>query len=88
MSDVDPRELKVSELKQELKSRGLDTKGKKAELVERLELALEVELLGDLDDEAAEEVDEAVEEAPEEEAAEAPAAATSPAIRAISCCTA
>ena len=47
MSNIDPSSLKVVELREELKKRGKDTKGKKAELVERLELALEAELLGD-----------------------------------------
>ena len=51
MSDIDPKNFKVTELRDELKSRGLDTKGKKAELVERLELALEEELLGGIEEE-------------------------------------
>ena len=50
MSEIDPRELKVADLRAQLKERGLDTKGKKAELVERLELCLEAELLGDMED--------------------------------------
>ena len=39
--DLDPTKLKVSELKSELEQRGLDTSGKKAELVERLQEAIE-----------------------------------------------
>ena len=43
MSDLDPNKLdklKVADLQEELKSRGLDTKGKKAQLVKRLKSAL------------------------------------------------
>lgn len=40
MSDLDPDNLKVAELRDELKNRGLDTKGNKAALVSRLKEAL------------------------------------------------
>jgi hypothetical protein len=43
---VDASALNVAELKKELKERGLSTSGSKAELFERLQLALDEELLG------------------------------------------
>lgn len=47
MSDImDPSKLKVAELRAELQARGLDTKGNKPVLVERLRDALEAEALG------------------------------------------
>lgn len=43
-STIDPAKLKVVDLRSELSSRGLDTKGNKAALVKRLKDALEQEL--------------------------------------------
>ena len=40
MSEITPSKLKVAELRSELQLRGLDTKGVKAILVQRLEEAL------------------------------------------------
>lgn len=40
---IDPAKLKVVELRDELQQRGLDTKGNKAALVDRLKKALEKE---------------------------------------------
>ena len=47
MSDIEPKKLKVAELREELKARGLDTKGNKAQLVKRLEKAIAAEAAGD-----------------------------------------
>uniref|UniRef100_A0A0B7A2V0 SAP domain-containing protein n=2 Tax=Arion vulgaris TaxID=1028688 RepID=A0A0B7A2V0_9EUPU len=41
MSDIDPDSLKVAELREQLKTRGLDTKGNKASLVSRLKEAMD-----------------------------------------------
>jgi heterogeneous nuclear ribonucleoprotein U-like protein 1 len=43
MSDIEPAKLKVTELRDELKKRGLDTKGNKPQLVKRLEKAIAAE---------------------------------------------
>jgi hypothetical protein len=46
MSDIDPAKLKVVELRAELTARGLDSKGNKPVLVDRLTEALEKEKKG------------------------------------------
>ena len=37
MSDIDPKKMKVTELREALRARGLDTKGTKPHLIKRLE---------------------------------------------------
>jgi len=49
---VDVKKLKVNELKEELQRRGLDTKGLKAELADRLNAAQEADSPGDPSDRA------------------------------------
>ncbi|XP_022332049.2 uncharacterized protein LOC111129853 isoform X2 [Crassostrea virginica] len=56
MSDIDPNKLKVAELREELKSRGLDTKGTKPILVKRLKKALNEEKGGSVADESTDSV--------------------------------
>ncbi|XP_068117222.1 heterogeneous nuclear ribonucleoprotein U-like protein 2 [Hyperolius riggenbachi] len=46
MSGLDPRKMKVTELRAELQRRGLDCRGLKAELSDRLQEALDSEMLG------------------------------------------
>lgn len=46
MSGLDPRRMKVTELRAELQRRGLDCRGLKAELSDRLQEALDSEMLG------------------------------------------
>ncbi|CAL1539438.1 unnamed protein product [Lymnaea stagnalis] len=70
MSDIDPEKLKVAELRDELKARGLDTKGNKAALVARLKEALEDSTGGKTDNEGETQGDQEGDESQMEEAAE------------------
>ncbi|MEE6514439.1 hypothetical protein FKM82_022559 [Ascaphus truei] len=47
MSGLDPQRMKVTELRAELQRRGLESRGLKADLCDRLQEALDSELLGD-----------------------------------------
>ncbi|XP_066575172.1 heterogeneous nuclear ribonucleoprotein U-like protein 2 isoform X2 [Amia ocellicauda] len=73
MSSIDVKKLKVAELRAELQQRGLDTRGLKADLVERLLAAIEAEEAvgesGEVEDEERPAADEAgeLQEAPVDE---------------------
>lgn len=70
MSGLDPRKMKVTELRAELQRRGLDIRGLKAELSDRLQEALDSELLGGGDEEKAATINPGLADEEEERALE------------------
>ncbi|XP_077543341.1 cell division cycle and apoptosis regulator protein 1-like isoform X1 [Haemaphysalis longicornis] len=67
-ADLDPKTMKVGDLRQELEARGLSTKGLKSQLVARLGKALKAEAeMAEGNEEEEEEVEEEAEEEGEEE---------------------
>lgn len=54
MSSIDVKKLKVTELRNELQNRGLDTRGLKAELMQRLQDALDAEQSGQVSENVSE----------------------------------
>ncbi|WVQ72038.1 hypothetical protein IAR50_001582 [Cryptococcus sp. DSM 104548] len=84
MSSLDPKVLKVAELKEELSKRGLDSKGLKKDLVERLQTAIEEEAnpkppTPPTEDHKDESVKEPLEESERKEPESTPRPATPPA---------